>query len=79
MKRLVKKQPQLEDQLEEIFLRLAEDVFQPTLKSHKLQGDLAGMWSCSAAYDLRIVFSIVQCDKGEAILLRTIGTHDEVY
>jgi addiction module RelE/StbE family toxin len=79
LKRLIKKQPHLDSQLEEVFLQLVEDAFQPSLKTHKLQGELTGMWSCTAGYDLRIIFSMVQHDKEEAILLRTIGTHDEVY
>ena len=59
--------------------QLAEDAFHPSLKTHKLKGDLDGLWACSAGYDLRIVFSFVQ-DEGEStILLMTAGTHDEVY
>jgi mRNA-degrading endonuclease YafQ of YafQ-DinJ toxin-antitoxin module len=30
-------------------------------------------------YDLRIMFSFVKHEGKEAILLETIGTHDEVY
>jgi len=48
------------------------------LKTHKLKGELAGSWACSAGYDLRIVFEFVQHEGNEAILLQTIGTHDEV-
>ena len=58
---------------------LAEDAFQPSLKTHKLKGELAGSWACSVGYDLRIVFQFVQNEGAEAILLESIGTHDEVY
>jgi len=58
---------------------LAEDAFHPVLKTHKLKGELAGSWACSAGYDLRIVFEFVKHEKAEAILLQTVGTHDEVY
>lgn len=54
-------------------------MFHPTLKTHKLKGKLEGRWACSIAYDSRIVFKIVQFENAEAILLLTIGTHDEVY
>jgi mRNA-degrading endonuclease YafQ of YafQ-DinJ toxin-antitoxin module len=49
------------------------------LVTHKLSGDLAGVWACSAGYDLRIVFEFVDQEGTEAILLLTVGTHDEVY
>jgi mRNA interferase YafQ len=34
---------------------------------------------CSIGYDLRIVFEFVQHEGAEAVLLLTVGTHDEVY
>jgi len=58
---------------------LAEDAFHPSLKTHKLKGDMAGSWACSAGYDLRIVFDVIQHEGAEAILLLAVGTHDEVY
>jgi len=38
-----------------------------------------GSWSCSGGYDLRIIFKFVEHEESQAILLETIGTHDEVY
>ena len=58
---------------------LAQDAFDPRLKTHKLSGDLAGVWACSAGYDLRILFEFVEHEGAEAILLLTVGRHDEVY
>jgi len=58
---------------------LETDAFDPQLRSHKLKGELEGCWSCSAGYDLRIVFEFVQHQGSEAILLLSVGTHDEVY
>jgi mRNA-degrading endonuclease YafQ of YafQ-DinJ toxin-antitoxin module len=58
---------------------LAEDAFDPRLKTHKLRGELEGSWACSAGYDLRILFEFVQHEGAEAISLQTVGTHDEVY
>jgi len=61
-------------------LRLLElDAFHPYLRTHKLIGSLQGSLACSAGYDLRIVFSFVKHQGKEAILLETIGTHEEVY
>ena len=59
--------------------RLAADAFDPRLHTHKLRGGMADRWSCTVAYDLRIVFEFVQHNGAEAILLETVGTHDEVY
>jgi mRNA-degrading endonuclease YafQ of YafQ-DinJ toxin-antitoxin module len=58
---------------------LQEDAYHPQLRTHKLKGNLEGHWACSAGYDLRIIFSFVQQEDGEAILLETMGSHQEVY
>lgn len=78
-KRLVKKHPDVVQDLQRALELLSEDVLHPMLKTHKLKGDLAGSWAASAGYDLRIVFQIVDYEDSEAILLLTVGTHDEVY
>ena len=58
---------------------LEADAFHPLLKTHKLSGQLKDSWACSAGYNLRIVFKFVAFEDSEAILLETVGTHDEVY
>ncbi|MCP4361831.1 MAG: type II toxin-antitoxin system mRNA interferase toxin, RelE/StbE family [Chloroflexi bacterium] len=78
-KRIIKKRPQLAPNLQSTLDLMAEDVFHPRLKTHKLKGRLADSWACSVGYDLRIIFEFVQHEGDEAILLETIGTHDEVY
>lgn len=78
-KRLVKKRPNVAEDLQATLELLSEDAFHPTLKTHKLKGDMEGSLACSVGYDLRILFEFVQCEGAEAILLQTVGTHDEVY
>jgi mRNA-degrading endonuclease YafQ of YafQ-DinJ toxin-antitoxin module len=78
-KRLVRKQPDLAEDLRAALGLLTEDAFDPRLKCHKLKGRLAGSWACSAGYDLRIVFQFVRFVGWEAILLEAAGTHDDVY
>ncbi len=78
-RRLVKRNPETGPILHATLESLAENAFDHSLKTHKLTGELAGSWACSAGYDLRIVFEFVQHQGAEAILLQTIGTHDEVY
>lgn len=68
-KRLAKKRPDVAPAMAAALETLAEDAFQPALRTHKLKGDLKDSWACSLGYDLRIVFEIVAHNDGEAILL----------
>ncbi len=78
-RRMVKKYSHIAEDVEAALELLSNDAFYPFLKTHKLKGDLEGSWACSISYDLRAVFKFVQYEESEAILLETIGTHDEVY
>jgi mRNA interferase YafQ len=73
--------PQARTDIEITIRRLVDDPFTPSLASHKLKGDLAGLWACSVAYDCRIVFEFVPFEGSDenGILLVDIGAHDEVY
>jgi len=79
MRRLLKKRRNLTADLRNTLERLEADAFDPHLKTHKLTGDLDEVWASSAGFDLRILFEFVEHEGSEAILLMTIGTHDEVY
>jgi mRNA interferase YafQ len=80
-KKITKRNSQLKEQITEVLILLAEDPFTPSLKSHKLTGNLEGLWSCSVAYDYRIVFEF--SEEGDVlemfVLLLNVGTHDKVY
>jgi len=78
-KRILKRDASLAGPVQAVLELLAEDASHPQLRTHKLKGKLDGSWACSVGYDLRIVFSFVQHEGAEAILLETMGTHDEVY
>ncbi|MGE0608976.1 MAG: type II toxin-antitoxin system YafQ family toxin [Pirellulales bacterium] len=78
-RKLTKRNAAIGERLQAAIELLAEDACHPTLKTHKLQGDLAGTWAASAGYDLRILFDFVPHDGAEAILLISVGTHDAVY
>ncbi len=79
MKRLGKKDRRAFAAIRTTLVMLQDDALDPRLGSHKLKGDLAGLWACSAGYDLRIVFEIAKRNDEEVILLVSVGTHDEVY
>jgi addiction module RelE/StbE family toxin len=76
---ILKKHPEASQDIQSALELLATDCFDPRLKTHKLKGELEGSWACSAGYDLRIVFKLVEYEGAEGILLLTIGTHEEVY
>jgi mRNA-degrading endonuclease YafQ of YafQ-DinJ toxin-antitoxin module len=78
-KKYVKKTPSAAADIQAALRLLADDALHVQLKSHKLKGSLEGFWACSAGYDLRIVFRFVPWEGKQAILLETIGTHEEVY
>jgi mRNA-degrading endonuclease YafQ of YafQ-DinJ toxin-antitoxin module len=78
-RQVVRKDPRLAEDIRAALELLAEDAFHPQLQTHKLKGKLRGSWACSAGYDLRIVFEVLDYEGSEAVLLETVGTHDEVY
>ncbi|HLE84279.1 MAG TPA: hypothetical protein VJG13_08055 [Thermoanaerobaculia bacterium] len=78
-RRLLKRNPAEAPGLRSTLELLGDDPFDPRLHTHKLKGKLAGSWAASVTYDLRIVFDFVEHEGEEAILLGSVGTHDEVY
>jgi mRNA-degrading endonuclease YafQ of YafQ-DinJ toxin-antitoxin module len=80
-RKATKRDPALKERAEGTLRQLAEDPFHPTLHSHKLKGELTGVWACTVDYDNRILFEFaINPDTGEEeIYLLTMGTHDEVY
>ncbi|MBI4753193.1 type II toxin-antitoxin system YafQ family toxin [Candidatus Desantisbacteria bacterium] len=78
-RRTVQKYPHIAKDIQSTLELLTENMFNPLLKTHKLKGNLEDSWACSISYELRIIFKFVQYEEAEAILLETIGTHEEVY
>jgi addiction module RelE/StbE family toxin len=80
-KRLVRQNPQLRPQIENTLQQLVQDPLHPSLRTHKLKGDLSGRWSCSIDYSNRIVFKFIKNSSSneEEIFLLALGSHDEVY
>lgn len=79
-RKFVKRQPKLQRRIEEALAQMQSDVFAQELGTHKLSGDLFGLWACPCGYDCRILFAFDHDEEGEeVIVLLDIGTHDEVY
>lgn len=81
LRRTLRRRPHLRPDIEDSLRLLQEDTFAPRLATHKLKGRLQGVWACSAAYDLRILFEFVPGSEGEEddLFLLEIGSHEEVY
>jgi mRNA interferase YafQ len=80
-RKLVGRNARLQKRIEDTLMQMQEDVFAPSLSTHKLSGTLEGFRACSCGHDCRIVFSTERdpAGGGEVIVLLDIGTHDEVY
>ncbi len=78
-RKFVKRKLFLAQNIQDTLELLQTDPFHPRLKTHKLKGELKESYACSAGYDLRIIFKFVDNENKQAILLESVGTHDEVY
>ncbi|MBI5193003.1 MAG: type II toxin-antitoxin system mRNA interferase toxin, RelE/StbE family [Nitrospirae bacterium] len=74
-KAFIKKHPELKDNIEERLNLLQENPQDPSLKNHRLTGQLKGLHAISISYEYRLVFKT----EGEIIYLLNIGIHDDVY
>ena len=81
VKRQTKNQPLLKVKIIAVIRNLSEDPFVTSLRSHKLKGELKGLWACSVEYDCRIIFRFqaLEGEIEEAIQLIDMGNHDEIY
>ncbi|MCG6553670.1 MAG: type II toxin-antitoxin system mRNA interferase toxin, RelE/StbE family [Candidatus Magnetominusculus sp. LBB02] len=55
--------------------KIIKNPFDPSLKTHKLTGNLKDRYACSLTHDIRITFTL----SGDTLYLLNIGSHDEVY
>lgn len=55
-----------------------QNCFDPRLATHKLSGDLEGLWAFSVNYSCRIVFEFKDGKAGFVGFIN-VGTHDQVY
>ena len=80
-RKFVRRNKRLQAEIEETLLQMQADVYASNLGTHKLSGELFGLWACSCGYDCRIVFLFEEDHESgrEVILLLDIGSHDEVY
>ena len=75
--KLIKKNPSLKERIYKTLHILENNPYHPSLRLHKLKGNLKDYYSVSISMNYRIVLDFVITEK--EILLLDIGPHDEVY
>jgi toxin HigB-1 len=76
-KAFFKKHPDVIKRYEKTLILLAANPFHPSLRLHRLKGNLKDAYSISINMQYRIIIDFVMKDK--KIILANIGTHDEAY
>jgi mRNA interferase YafQ len=79
VRKMLNERPDAAQDLRSALRQLEDDPYHPSLRTHRLQGELRHAWACSAGYDLCVLFRFVRHKEKPAILLQTVGTHYEVY
>ena len=74
-KHFLRQHPELKPKVSKILELLEKDLLNPSLKTHKLSGDLSACYSCSINYSYRMVFAY----DSENVYLISIGKHEDVY
>lgn len=75
-KRVSTASPDLKHKIARALETFVDNPYHPSLRTHKLSGNLKGLWAFVVAYDCRIVFQFLD---DQNVLLIDIGKHDEVY
>jgi mRNA-degrading endonuclease YafQ of YafQ-DinJ toxin-antitoxin module len=76
-KKFFKKHSDLVVKYGDVLEKLSFDIFEPSLKLHKLKGSLSDYHAVSLTYEYRIILILKIVD--DEIVLFNIGTHDDVY
>ncbi len=75
LSKIKKRQPVLLEQIRKQLLLFKLNENYPSLRNHKLKGDMGEMWSISVGMNFRMIYFI---ENNEAYFFEC-GTHDEVY
>jgi mRNA-degrading endonuclease YafQ of YafQ-DinJ toxin-antitoxin module len=77
VRKFFKKHPNLLSKYEKTIFLLEQNPHHPSLRLHKLKGNLKEYFSISLDMEYRIILDFIIIDK--EIYLLDIGSHDEVY
>jgi len=76
LKKIKRKDKRLAGKIEKQLILFQKNPKHPSLRLHKLSGNINGMWSISITSSIRMVYRIM--NESTAYFVN-IGTHDEVY
>jgi addiction module RelE/StbE family toxin len=77
LKKFLKKHPDMFKKYEKTIYLLESNPYHPSLRLHKLKGDLNEFYSVSIDMNYRIIIDFVIIE--DKIFLIDIGEHDDVY
>jgi len=77
VKKFLKKHPNLIEKYAKTIFLLESNPHHPSLRLHKLKGELKEYYSISIDLEYRIIIDFIIIDK--KIFLLDIGNHDDVY
>ena len=77
VRKFFKKHPNIFKKYEKTIFILEQNPHHPSLRLHKLQGEMKEYFSVSIDIEYRIIIDFIIVD--EKIYLLDIGSHDEVY
>lgn len=75
LKEVKQKQPHLFKKIQKQLNLFKTNIKHPSLRTHKLKGNLSSTWSISIEGNIRMIYTI----KDNQAIFFKIGTHDEVY
>lgn len=81
LKKLKQKNTKLAARVEKQLTLFAQNTKHPSLRTHKLTGEIDNRWSIYITKSIRMVYVIQQGqeDEGATTYFVAIGTHDQVY
>jgi len=77
IRKFLKKHPDMFNRYEKALTILEVNPFHPSLRLHKLKGNLNEYFSVSINMEYRVVIDFIVLEK--EIILLDIGSHDDVY
>ncbi len=77
--KIFRKQPGLITKIDNTLRKISLNPFDDSLGTHKLKGNLDGLYASRVSDDVRIIFDFVQEENELCILLLTFGKHEDVY
>lgn len=75
LRKIKSKKPKSSEKIYKKLKLFIDNPQHPSLRNHKLKGNLKDAWSISIEKDLRMLY----CFDEVGIIFFDIGTHDEVY